>query len=234
MRIFILDNEIMVAKMIGSYLETENIDFDMATNSEEANNFLYVDYDWIICDYFLDGKETGLDFAKKYKTLHKNSKVLIYSAKFDDIDTEIIDKVIYKSVKADDLMRFFKENIFKNNVYNSNEQYFIIELKKDVDYLKTRDCTNSMIINDHDKKIALFEIKQKDFQEHLSGMAGKIDHLEKKVEDSFKSLSDELTDFRTQHSNDKVSTILWVAGIFFTMLCGFIGIIYELVKGLIK
>ena len=236
MRILILDDSYIVSKMIGQLLEEESINYDIATTYQEAIKYLHIDYDWLICDFFLTGSETGLDFANEYKKIHTNSKVLIYSGKYGEIESDIIDKMIYKSSDASELFNFVRENIFKTSKtsYNPTDQYIILELKKDVTYLINKDCTNTNSIQDHDKKIALFEMRQKDAEGHMQNLTGKFNDLEKKVDDGFIKITDSIGEFKTQSSKDKLATIIWIAGLFFTMLVGFIGVLYELFKSLVK
>lgn len=240
MRVLILDDSHEIALMIGNILDTANICYDIANTYHQALEYMCIDYEWIICDFFLGGKDTGIDYANMYKKNHRNSKVLIYSARFEDMEKNIggIDKIIYKSSRIDDLMQFFKDNIFPSNSNKlplvPQDQYWIVELRKDVDYLKLRECQNSMLVQEQDKKLALFESKQKDFQDNLKTIAEKFNSVENKFDSTFADIFKRIDEIKTQFANDKVATISWISGIFFAMLCGFIAVMYELVKGLVK
>ena len=91
-----------------------------------------------------------------------------------------------------------------------------------------------MLVQEQDKKLALFESKQKDFQDNLKNIAEKFNSVENKFDSTFADIFKRIDEIKTQFANDKVATISWISGIFFAMLCGFIAVMYELVKGLIK
>lgn len=233
MRILILEDNELIAKLIGELLNNEGIHHEIVHTYSDAMKKINRHYDWVISDYFLqEGGETGVDFVEEYKKKNSRTKVLIYSANMNKIESNVIDKIIYKTVRADELMEFIKTELKEESdcAANCSSNYDIIEIRKSIEELKGKyNFDNSMLLA-HDKKIAIFETNLENFKVSFQKLEDKVDCITKSIDSVDKSVEEMV---KKQAANS-VSIILWVAGIVLGSFGTVMGIIYEMVKNLIK
>jgi DNA-binding NtrC family response regulator len=79
----IVDDDISKANLIKFWLEKYGINSNIICSYHEVVSKLHDKYDYLIIDFFLDGKCTGDNFAKVYQKNNPNCKTVIYSGKPD-------------------------------------------------------------------------------------------------------------------------------------------------------
>ena len=233
MKILILEDDEMVAKVLGYLLEREGIQFDTVNTFDEAMEKISKRYDWIIADYFLNGSETGVDFVTEYKKTNPRTKVLIYTGKMDKINSEDIDKIIYKTVNVDELINFIKTELTPDNYCvntTCSEKNEIEEIKKTLGDIRDKMSQESNLLALHDKKIAIFETNLENFKVIFQKLEDKVDNVTKSVECVNKSM-DEMA---KKQASSSVSIVLWVSGIVISSFAAVTTIIYEIVKHALK
>jgi len=233
MRILILEDNDLLAKFIGTMLNDEGIQCDVVNTYSSAMGKLGKHYDWIIADYFLQGGgETGVDFVEEYKKKNSRTKVLIYSANMDKIESDAVDKIIYKTVHADELINFIKTELKEEQdcAAKCSSNYEIIEIRRTLEELRGKYCLDNSMLLSHDKKIAIFETNLENFKVSFQKLEDKVDNVSKSISAVDKSM-EELT---KKQASSSVSIILWVAGIVLGSFAAVMGIIYEMIKNLIK
>ena len=233
MRILILEDNELVAKFIGHMLESEGIYSDIVHTYREAMLKVNKHYDWIIADYFLqDGGETGVDFVEEYKKKNHRTKVLIYSANMEKIESEAVDKIIYKTVNADELVGFIKNELKDDNDCSTScsSNYEIIEIRKSLEELKGNFRVDNSMLLSHEKKIAIFETNLENFKVSFQKLDDKVDCISKNMDGVIKSVDD----MSRKQAASSVTIIMWVSGIVLGSFGAVMGIIYEMIKNLIK
>lgn len=233
MRILILEDNELIAKFLWHLLNNEGIYSDIVLTYDEALAKINTKYDWIITDYFLQRGETGLDFIELYKQKNPQHrvKVLVYSANMEKIESDVVDKIIYKTVNADELMEFVK-NELKNGDSDSKGpiDYELIEIKKTLEDLIQKYDSNNTLLNAHDKKIAIFESNLENFKGSFQKLEAKVDGVSKNIGEIDKSVGE----LSKKQASSSVTIILWVAGIVISSYAGVTAIIYEMIKNMIK
>lgn len=84
-RALILDDNPSKAKLINLWLLEQGIDCDIIFSYEDAVKHSDIKYNYLILDYFLEGGNTGSDFADYYQSKHFDCTVYLYSAFPDQI-----------------------------------------------------------------------------------------------------------------------------------------------------
>lgn len=234
MRILILEDNELIAKFISQMLEMEGIYNDIVHTYQDAMTKVNKHYDWIIADYFLQGGgETGVDFVEVYKKNNHRTKVLIYSAHMDKIESESVDKIIYKTVNVDEMMNFIRNELNKEVAdcsISCSSNYEIIEIRRTLDELRGKFLLDNSMLLSHEKKIAIFETNLENFKVSFQKLDDKVDCVTKNIDCVIKTVDD----MSRKQSASSVTIILWVAGIVLGSFGAVMGIIYEMIKNLIK
>lgn len=209
-RALILDDDRAKADLVGSWLEQYGISSDRAYSYQEAMGRLYVNYDFVISDYFLKDVKTGLDFINEYQKRHSGSQIYLYTSYPEKI--EGCSPIVFS-----ELEKYFN-NKFKIKVPEKKEdtkerkmsEFFYVKnnLDKEISDLKT-------IVARHDEKIKTQEKIQEELKRGIN------------------ALNTMVTDFISMHSNDSKKIIFWVSGVIFTLLTIFVAIEWAIIEHLV-
>ncbi|TYB30991.1 MAG: response regulator [Candidatus Mcinerneyibacterium aminivorans] len=120
MLILIVDDDEHIRRFFCEILDMKNIDYKIASNGEEAFEFLKnnrLKFDYIFLDYSLPD-EDGISVAKKIKNNDQNIKIILFTGwnkeKFDQKDLELFDGFIKKPFNMGEILEIIEENDGKN------------------------------------------------------------------------------------------------------------------------
>jgi hypothetical protein len=114
----ILDDDPFKANLVKNWLDNIGVISDIALSYDEALKKTRIKYDFILVDYFLDGKHIGPEFSVIYEKENVGCHIFTYTSHMDVLRND-------KIINFTDLEKFLKKRLASAYQYDNRDPYEI-------------------------------------------------------------------------------------------------------------